>query len=374
MKTACCSTDTLLCDSGGVERPRYFPRQLVSDADLTLDQQYFRDKMRRHNRLLHGWGVVCGALVCPYIKCDGGRIEPWTVVVQPGYILGPYGDEILIDCAQIVDLRTKGTTGISGETCGKVSDPWCAESYVNCEEEGDYYIAVRYVECQTRPVRVQPGGCGCDETACEYSRWRDGYEIRVMRECPTKDYDTCPPVEWSKKCTHPPECPPCPAEPWVGLAHVTVDDKGMVKINNCDCRRLVASYAKFWWACNAVEYENTTSITSVEPNKIEKCAESIPVIIHGSKFGEHPKVSFDEPVVVERRYKVIDDQTIEAWIIVPKSMSGGSVVVRIVNEYCATAWYRIPVECDPHQDCSTATTPGGRVKKAKPDTTTSGGD
>src|SRR5262249_38945827 len=161
-------------------------------------------------------------------------------------------------------------------------------------------------------------------TACEYSRWRDGYEIRVMRECPTKYDDKSPPPEWAKSnCTYPPECPPCPAEPWVGLAHVQVDDKGMVKINNCDCRRLVASFSKFWWTCSAVDYENTTGIGNVKPDKIEKCGESIEVTIQGHGFGQHPKVSFDDPVKVER-YKIVDDKTIEAWITVPKSMSGGS--------------------------------------------------
>ena len=68
MTTTCCSTQGLLCDGGLLERPRYFPRQLISDVELTLEQQYFRDRLRRHNRLLHGWGVVCGALVCPSIS------------------------------------------------------------------------------------------------------------------------------------------------------------------------------------------------------------------------------------------------------------------------------------------------------------------
>ena len=36
------------------ERPRFFARQLVTPLDLTLGQEYFRTKLRRHNRLLHG--------------------------------------------------------------------------------------------------------------------------------------------------------------------------------------------------------------------------------------------------------------------------------------------------------------------------------
>src|SRR6266545_4007546 len=49
---------------GVLERPRYFPRQLITPDEPTLEAAYFRDRLRRHNIYLHGWGVVCGALVC----------------------------------------------------------------------------------------------------------------------------------------------------------------------------------------------------------------------------------------------------------------------------------------------------------------------
>ena len=63
--TNCCSASASPCDTSIAELPRYYPRQLITPDDLTLEQNYFRDRLRRHNRLLHGWGVVCGALVCP---------------------------------------------------------------------------------------------------------------------------------------------------------------------------------------------------------------------------------------------------------------------------------------------------------------------
>ena len=64
MKTETSYRDTP-CDHIIAERPRYYGRQLITADDLTLEQDYFRDKLRRHNRLLHGWGVVCGAQVFP---------------------------------------------------------------------------------------------------------------------------------------------------------------------------------------------------------------------------------------------------------------------------------------------------------------------
>src|SRR3954468_3759064 len=84
--------------TGSQERPRYFPRQLITPDDLTAEQDYSRAKGRRHNRLLHGWGVVCGCKVTEAPAAKGQPNPPdWTVQIEPGYVLGPQGDEILID-------------------------------------------------------------------------------------------------------------------------------------------------------------------------------------------------------------------------------------------------------------------------------------
>jgi hypothetical protein len=132
------------CDQGVAERPRYYARQLITPDDLTLEQDYFRAKLRLHNRMLHGWGVVCGAEVCllPKSKQNGTRFEPWKVVVKPGFILGPYGDEIVIDCPKEVDLRSRCVTGVTGEPCVDVVDPWCAEVFEQRDRD-KLYLAVR---------------------------------------------------------------------------------------------------------------------------------------------------------------------------------------------------------------------------------------
>ena len=238
------------CDQSVAERPRYYARQLITSDDLTLEQDYFRSKLRLHNRLLHGWGVVCGAEVCSVPKANSGgntnEREPWIVMVCPGYVLGPYGDEIFIDCKRKVDLRTRGVVGVTGEPCTDVIDPWCSEVYEE-REITKLYVAVRYKQIATRPVRVQPVGCGCDDSRCENSRWRDGYEIGILTAWPKCDVDP-PAFEdiWKGELA---ECTPCPEEPWVVLAKAEVDANGGVTINNCACRRLVVSFSSFWLTC-----------------------------------------------------------------------------------------------------------------------------
>ena len=43
-----------------LEWPRYFARQMITPEDLGSGVHYLRERMRRHNRALHGWGMVPG--------------------------------------------------------------------------------------------------------------------------------------------------------------------------------------------------------------------------------------------------------------------------------------------------------------------------
>ena len=140
-----CATHTI------PERPRYYPGQVMTPLELSLQNDYIRDKLRRHNFFLHGWGVVCGLLVRPLIQPEGG-VVPWKAVVQPGYALGPFGDEILLDAERVIDLRTTGVSGTCGEPVPEGADPWCSD--INVRRGGTVYVAIKFKEVQTRPSRA----------------------------------------------------------------------------------------------------------------------------------------------------------------------------------------------------------------------------
>jgi hypothetical protein len=152
--------------ASSLERLRYFPRQLLTADDMRVEQEYFREEQRRHNRFLHGWGVVCGLEVVPD-PANGAT----AVKACPGYALGPWGDEIVVEEATPFDLsyRTRTTSELC-RPAGVVALPAGAPQILP--------IKIRCVECASRPMRTLPAGCGCDETACEYSRTRDGFEIQ----------------------------------------------------------------------------------------------------------------------------------------------------------------------------------------------------
>jgi len=236
-----CETDLV-----SLERTRYFARQLVGPDDLTQDQLYFREKARRHNRMLHGWGIVCGAGV------TGGE-EPCKVTVRPGYILGPYGDEIVIDRDVTFDVCSQ--EGAS-DPCGG-ADPWCTEVRSRRREGDTLYLAIRAAQCDTRPVRTTACSCGCDDAECEYSRTRDSFELAVLTELPEdyKRFEKITPLAElillmrSLTCiAGARRCPPCPTTPWVILADLELDGDNQVTPAPTH-RRYVASFGEYFFFC-----------------------------------------------------------------------------------------------------------------------------
>ncbi|MFA4902799.1 MAG: hypothetical protein WC600_08640 [Desulfobaccales bacterium] len=182
-------------DKADMERVNYFPRQLITANDMIQEQEYFREKLRAHNRLMHGWGVVSG-LVVTY---SNGKI----VTIDRGFALSQQGDEIYVREPQTLDL-SQSFQETSSDCDGIIRNP----SPINSEETR--YIAIRYHECMIRPVRVMPAHCGCEEAVCEYSRIRESFEIACCKEKPAKD-----------------------DSPWVILASVALKD-GSIKVDYVD--------------------------------------------------------------------------------------------------------------------------------------------
>jgi len=161
-----------------------------------------------------------------------------------------WGNEVTIDCDRIVDLRSGGVVVACGDPPGEVSDPWCREVSVEHHRE-QVWVAVCHKELPVRPVRAQPTGCGCDDAGCEYSRWQDGYEIRLLDACPPSHKGEPPsPKDVVDSGVQPlTDCPPCPEDPCVVLASVHIDENENMTIDNCSCRRMVVSLAPYWLRC-----------------------------------------------------------------------------------------------------------------------------
>jgi hypothetical protein len=113
-------------------------------------------------------------------------------------------------------------------------------------------------------------GCGCDETSCEYSRRRDGYEICTHDHCPESHHNPPDTDDLIEMLGHVRDCPACPDEPWVVLAKITLGEDGAIQeIDNCSCRRIVFSFASFWLHCRRMEPDRDATVEAAPGAEVE---------------------------------------------------------------------------------------------------------
>jgi hypothetical protein len=207
---------------GALSRPHFEVGRYLAAGDLHAEQRYRLQRARRHDRHLHGWGVVCGLLVVP--ARDPGH--PWAVSICPGYAIGPYGDEIEVGAPVRVDIREflwhEPATGATS-----------AKRLV--------WVGIRHEEVPGRPARTSPPGCGCPDPRYAPSRVGDGYRAEARWNAPEASLD---PVDLCEPGA--PPCEVCPDSRWVWLARVLLpvsesDPLTTLHIDNGSRRRLLAS-------------------------------------------------------------------------------------------------------------------------------------
>lgn len=208
-------------------RLRFFPRQLITADDLNQEQRYHREKLREHNRFLHGWGVVCG---CDVQLAGGAAATTSSVVICPGYVLTPQGDAVWIRAQATFDVATCWVT--SGDPCA-LARP-CPPLTMRSIENNTLYLAVRYAECTTQPVRVGPQGCSCDDAECEYSRIVDAYEFCCLSALPDTHKTARPACSELFRSDRITACPDCSDDPWVVLATLTLAASRPVAVATVD--------------------------------------------------------------------------------------------------------------------------------------------
>lgn len=143
------------CGAVATERNRYFTGKNMTARDFQADQEYFLGRHRLHNRLLHGWGIVCGLAV----ECHPDKNCPDWLVVRGGIALDCCGRELILSC----DKPLK----VPREDCGGRPQVLCA----------------RYVEREIEhlPVLFHEGGCG-GPAEREANRVRECVELEFVDE------------------------------------------------------------------------------------------------------------------------------------------------------------------------------------------------
>ncbi|MEU3449857.1 hypothetical protein AB0H29_21945 [Streptomyces thermolilacinus] len=157
-------------------RPRFFAGQLLTEDDLSLLIDYTTAKRRLHNRSLYGPGVVRG-LTVTCAPCGGG-----SVVVRPGHALDCAGNDIVVPCAEEVDVRAlvrERRTAALGTDCGD-----------GCDDDGGrrYGLYVRYRELPVEPVAPYATEEPCPTPGCVPSRVQEGFRFVVRCDDDGEDH------------------------------------------------------------------------------------------------------------------------------------------------------------------------------------------
>ena len=135
-----------------LSRPHYFSGKLLTEQDLNQEQTYFIEKCKRHNRSLHGFGVVSGLKV----TIDGGRVK-----ISAGMALDCQGNEIIIPGTQLVpspviDSKVAFVTLKYNERCEGVMPEGEPSSIIESFElmfttdnqnEGHRHLKARWLSC-----------------------------------------------------------------------------------------------------------------------------------------------------------------------------------------------------------------------------------
>ena len=151
------------CSRIASERIRYFTGRYMSARDFEDEQKYFLSRRYLHNRMLHGWGVVCGLGVYPDPNPDCAKDH---VAIKPGLALDCCGREIVV-AAAVKSPQLMVAQMPTPEANATPDAQWYA------------LLCLCYSESETECAPVLYSECGCsgdgEKEHSEYSRVRESY-------------------------------------------------------------------------------------------------------------------------------------------------------------------------------------------------------
>ena len=153
----------------------FFAGKLLTVADLEQEQNYLVARFRRHNRFLHGWGIVAGLTV----STDGNS----GITVEPGLAIDCAGIELLLP--EPAHVQLVGLSGMQFVTIGYCELLVAPQPAPNGDTEFSRVRESVKVELQgSNPALGHRGkgvgtpGCGQQHPLClatlsqQGSRWR----------------------------------------------------------------------------------------------------------------------------------------------------------------------------------------------------------
>jgi hypothetical protein len=140
-------------------RNRYFYGKLLDVFHFELEQNYLNGKRWMLNRMVIGYGVLCGLDVQPAPQGRG-------VIVTPGGAIDRCGREIIVPRnsePQAIPVK-------AAQTDGKPAPNECCDDYV--------HVSICFKQCESDPAPVSVDDCGT-ATECSASSIQERYSLEV---------------------------------------------------------------------------------------------------------------------------------------------------------------------------------------------------
>ncbi|ABA58326.1 conserved hypothetical protein [Nitrosococcus oceani ATCC 19707] len=202
---------------GGLDAParnHFFHGKLLDVFHLELETNYFNQKRWLLNRLVTGYGVVCGLDV----KLT---TDKKAIIVHPGVAVDRCGREIVVPQA----TQPEALPGFPSYPDEE------AEEQSRCKEEYAYYVGLCYRECKSDPVPAMVSDC--EVAMCAPGSIRETYEIKIKKGHIPEKKSTFPDVIEGQhisycaivdQVTRP--CRPLPMDCCIPLANILLRDSG----------------------------------------------------------------------------------------------------------------------------------------------------
>lgn len=202
-------------------RNRYFYGKLLDVYHFELEQNYVNAKRWLLNRLVTGYGVICGLGVSA--GSDGQ-----SVVVEAGVAIDKWGREIVVPKASqpLLLPPLPPTTPGTPPADHPASDCNCDEHWV--------HLSICYHECLSDPVPALGGDCDQNAT-CSPGSVRERYELEfqegklpaIETTCSVPDLVSGTAINYPALAQYVSSpCPDCPDDPCIALANVHLPDAG----------------------------------------------------------------------------------------------------------------------------------------------------
>jgi hypothetical protein len=157
--------------ANGLNRPRYFDRQLLNADDLTLEQGYSDQLLALLARHTLGWGVASGLFLT--IRANGPRSD---LAVGGGFGLTPLGDHVYLP----QEVSFEDIPAALAAACGQGHD--CTDLTLPPAAVGTQtsaWIIARPAALDGSPRPAFPEGCGNPGNNLKPSRTCGGVSIEI---------------------------------------------------------------------------------------------------------------------------------------------------------------------------------------------------